>query len=809
MKNKANMDSVYFYMNFFRNLTKMLMNFNYNYILLYTFVYYILLKLKVLIEMTFNWNTLSDKAFKNVMKQFYDEENYYLDCDSCILANVKCFKIYTPTWFYICSKASLRKYKVLVVPMNNNDTNEIFVSEVMRHNIENALWCNVDTSFLFPIKDDTVRFATEAKVSMISNPYESANDIISALLRNYFSKPRFLGKNDLFGINIKEYISDELYVYSNPLLSVIYFKVNSIKVKDKHCTVSSGAYILYGETTLIQEPNVKSYLPKKHRDLDQAKEELTEKYPICFTKPLKHLEHCILPFIKCDIQLPLKPIFLVKGSQGSNKRKIIQILSEKMGLNFFCTDFAEVQALTSAQTEAKLRIVLHNAEQTAPCILFLNNIEVFGKNSEGQKDERIISTFSIEVNALYEKNFKYPIIIIAGTNESDIPAELNRMFIETIHMEHLDQNIRTNLISWLLVNKNISHSVNLSKVSGMCSDFTYSDFEALILNAVKFHCRQAGTNTKSLILSHEDFNKAYEYMQSIYTDCKGAPRVPKVHWEDIGGLSDLKHEIMRRIQLPLLNALGFSQSGLLLYGPPGTGKTLLAKAVATEYQLHFLSIKGPEVLNMYVGQSEKNVRQVFERARAAAPCIMFFDELDSLAPNRGRSGDSGGVMDRVVSQLLAEMDGLDSSNNIFIIGATNRPDLIDPALLRPGRFDKLLYVGIHSDLSSKLNVLKALTRKFRLRENGEELTKVANELPDHTTGADLYSVCSNAWLNAARKVLSEYNDYQNTSQKIGLNEDIVVELQDFLKAVRELIPSVSEEEAERYKKMQIELSSIS
>lgn len=197
---------------------------------------------------------------------------------------------------------------------------------------------------------------------------------------------------------------------------------------------------------------------------------------------------------------------------------------------------------------------------------------------------------------------------------------------------------------------------------------------------------------------------------------------------------------------------------------------------------------------------------MFERARAAAPCIIFFDELDSLAPNRGRSGDSGGVMDRVVSQLLAEMDGLDCSSSIFIIGATNRPDLIDPALLRPGRFDKLLYVGIHSDRDSQFNVLKALTRKFKFHENGEELEKLIYQLPEHTTGADLYSICSNAWLNAARRVLSNYHDNSND---IKLDEYVGVELEDFLKATHELIPSVSKEEAERYEKMQIELSSVS
>ena len=788
----------------------MLMNHNSNYILFYVFLHYVLLKLKVLTGTTFNWKTLADKPLKGLIKQCHDEENCYVDWNSCILANVKCFKVSTLTWFYVCSVVSLRKYKVLVIPLNDTDTNEIWVSEVMRHNIESALHCDVTACFLLPIKDNTVKFAAEAKISMISNPYDTTNDMISTLLENYFSEPRLLRKTDIFGIDVKECVSDQVYLHSNSSVSVIYFKVNTIKVNNKDCTSSVSAYILHGETTLIQEANIRSYIPRKHLYLDGTAEELIEPYPPSFAAPLEHLERCILPFINCNIQLPIKPIFLLKGSQGSSKRKLIRIVSEKLGLHYLHADFAEVQALTSAQTEAKLRIVLHNAKQSVPCILCLNNIEVFGKNSEGQKDERIISTFSAEVNALYEKRFKYPIIVIATTSESDIPAELNRMFIETIHIEHLDQNTRAELISWLLAKRNLKHRVNLSKISGMCSDFRYADLTALILHAVKVHCEQADVDSKSLTLSQEDFDKAYEYMQSTYTDCKGVPRVPKIHWEDIGGLADLKHEIMRRIQLPLLNALGFGQSGLLLYGPPGTGKTLLAKAVATEYQLHFLSIKGPEVLNMYVGQSEKNVRQVFERARAAAPCIIFFDELDSLAPNRGRSGDSGGVMDRVVSQLLAEMDGLECSSNIFIIGATNRPDLIDPALLRPGRYDKLLYVGIHSDRDSQLKVLEALTRKFKLHENGQEFGKLVNHLPDHTTGADLYSVCSNAWLNAARRVLSEHSvDQGTTSGKIELNESVLVELEDFLKAVRELVPSVSAEEAERYKRMQIELSSVS
>lgn len=213
-----------------------------------------------------------------------------------------------------------------------------------------------------------------------------------------------------------------------------------------------------------------------------------------------------------------------------------------------------------------------------------------------------------------------------------------------------------------------------------------------------------------------DFNMALDKSRESYSESIGAPKIPNVTWDDVGGLANVKSEILDTIQLPLehpeLFANGLKKRsgkifyraleyyvltlpptlfifiGILLYGPPGTGKTLLAKAVATSCSLNFFSVKGPELLNMYIGESEANVRRVFQRARDAKPCVIFFDELDSVAPKRGNQGDSGGVMDRIVSQLLAELDGMaegKGGSDVFVIGATNRPDLLDPALLRPGR----------------------------------------------------------------------------------------------------------------------------
>ncbi len=244
--------------------------------------------------------------------------------------------------------------------------------------------------------------------------------------------------------------------------------------------------------------------------------------------------------------------------------------------------------------------------------------------------------------------------------------------------------------------------------------------------------------------------------------------------------------------------LGLRRSGILLYGPPGVGKTLLAKAVATECALNFLSVKGPELLNMYVGQSEKNVREVFARARRASPCVVFFDELDSLAPNRGRSGDSGGVMDRIVSQLLAEMDGSgDDASVVFVVGATNRPDLLDAALLRPGRFDRLVYVGVAGTEKERLRIVESLTRKFSFGDKfgaSDVLPMLPSAEVQQLTGADLYAICSEASLAAVARTIKELEAAKCCSEDLKL----IVKAVDFETALSSFVPSVTSDELKYY-----------
>lgn len=401
---------------------------------------------------------------------------------------------------------------------------------------------------------------------------------------------------------------------------------------------------------------------------------------------------------------------------------------------------------------------------------------------------RLLASFQVQIQELYSKDRSYPVIVVALTNEKYLKPMIHRMFLEVIQIPSLTKEQRFETLKWFhikeLYNEEIFNKGNidriplfhrgsrelylqkffnwsytktiLKEIADLSQGFLLGDLKLLYDNAV----RDMKVQRSKLGLRPEHFDKNLNAMQKSFATSLGAPKVPKVLWSDIGGLAKLKDEIQSSIGLPLkhINLLGknLRRSGILLYGPPGTGKTLVAKAVATECNLAFLSVQGPELLNMYVGQSEQNVRELFSRARSAAPCVLFLDELDSLAPNRGVAGDSGGVMDRVVSQLLAEMDGMnDPSKQIFILAATNRPDLIDPALLRPGRFDKMFFVGPCTTKDEKIAVLKAQMKKFNLFK-GLEIAAIAEMLTEDMTGADLYSICSNAWLSAVRRTINAH-----------------------------------------------------
>ncbi len=281
--------------------------------------------------------------------------------------------------------------------------------------------------------------------------------------------------------------------------------------------------------------------------------------------------------------------------------------------------------------------------------------------------------------------------------------------------------------------------------------------------------------------------------------------IPDVTWDDVGGLEHVKKEIRSSIEVKLRHPgkLAGKKSGILLWGPPGVGKTLIAKAVAHDWLFNFISIKGPELLNMYVGESEKNVREVFSKARLHAPCVLFFDELDSLAPARGCTSDSSQVMDRIVAQLLTELDGAVALKDVVIIAATNRPDLLDTALLRPGRFDKVVYVDVARSREGQLKIVAALTRKF-VFDKDVDLRRVLELAEKNSagafTGADLYGLCSSAYMGAVQRVILS-GEADKNSDKLPVRQE------DFMEAMKGFKPSLTKRQISDYEQLKTKMNS--
>ncbi|KAJ3065735.1 peroxisomal assembly protein [Podochytrium sp. JEL0797] len=476
-----------------------------------------------------------------------------------------------------------------------------------------------------------------------------------------------------------------------------------------------------------------------------------------------------------------------------------------------------------------------------PCVFVMRNVDALVGAGGDQKEEKAAGGL---MSAVLGGVWVGGVAVVGTTGEAEkVGKEVRSGFGYEVELPTASDELRHKIVSELTSKVSLSNDIDQKKLAIQTSGLCPADLVALVARALSISVDGVAGLTKlnesavsertlaqaGLVISSADFEKALACTKKTQADTIGAPSIPNVTWDDIGGLSHVRENINDTIQLPLerpeLFASGMKKrSGILLFGPPGTGKTLIAKAVATTFSLNFLSVKGPELLNMYIGESEANVRRIFQQARNAKPCVIFFDELDSVAPKRGEKGDSsGGVMDRIVSQLLAELDSVGSTGgDVFVIGATNRPDLLDSALLRPGRFDKMLYLGVSQEKADKVSVMQALTRKFVLGR-GCELERVAERVPGHLTGADLYALCSDAMLKAIERTIgvvdlkyAEYNDLHrkavgrpNVSMTDYLesiaeqeHKSVVVEEEDFMAALAALKPSLTPADLAHYAHLQ-------
>ncbi|KAL9103527.1 MAG: hypothetical protein Q9163_001445 [Psora crenata] len=545
------------------------------------------------------------------------------------------------------------------------------------------------------------------------------------------------------------------------------------------------------------------------------------------------------------LHLSLNPLVILLHSTQRNIGKATSVVSaaSDQGVHTFVIDAYDLLAVSTGggdiKAEALLKARVDRALSCGPA-----NTTILIRHIDALTADRMITAIEDVISEVR--------VLIATTTEIEkIPESVRSLFTHELEISAPDEGERESLLREILQDQNvrISGDVDLAAIAVKTAALVAGNLVDVVERAIvarqerleqfiSAHQSRDVRETQMFLadvfvssrqsicsVTKADFDVAVEAARKNFADAIGAPKIPNVSWDDVGGLENIKDAVMETIQLPLerpeLFAKGMKKrSGILFYGPPGTGKTLLAKAIATEFSLNFFSIKGPELLNMYIGESEANVRRVFQRARDARPCVVFFDELDSVAPKRGNQGDSGGVMDRIVSQLLAELDGMsdgeEGSGGVFVIGATNRPDLLDQALLRPGRFDKMLYLGISDTHQKQLTILEALTRRFAMHPE-TSLARVAESLPFTYTGADLYALCSDAMLKAITRKASAVDAKIRAISSgpvttayffdhLAKEEDIAVMVTeaDFIAAQMELVGSVSAKELEHYKRVRHE-----
>jgi transitional endoplasmic reticulum ATPase len=521
--------------------------------------------------------------------------------------------------------------------------------------------------------------------------------------------------------------------------------------------------------------------------------------------PLRHPEL----FKRLGVEAP-KGV-LLHGPPGTGKTLLAKAVANETNSNFFTIGGPEIMSKYHGESEERLRNVFQEAEKNAPSIIFIDEIDSIAPKREevtGEVERRIVAQLLSVMDGMKSRG---KVVVIAATNRVDsIDPALRRpgRFDREIEIGVPNRDGRLEVLEIHTRGMPLDKDVDLQRLADISHGFVGADLQALAKEAAMRALRRVlpeinlSGESVSVDILRKIIVRMQDFMDVIKETEPSAMRevfveVPDIKWEDIGGLSTIKQELQEAVEWPLkyLGVFTYADAtppkGILLYGPPGTGKTLMAKAAANESEANFISIKGPELLSKWVGESEKGVREIFRKARQAAPCIIFFDELDAIAPTRGDHGDSH-VTERVISQFLTEMDGLEILTNVVVIGATNRPDIIDPALLRPGRFDRILYVP-PPDRESRVQIIKIHTKKKPLAEdvNIEELA----DKTDGYTGADIASLSSAAVMLALREHITKYPDSKEAEKQTKYLKINMKHFEDAMKKIRPL----SKQEVDMYK----------
>mmetsp|Transcript_21923 Transcript_21923/g.60963 ORF Transcript_21923/g.60963 Transcript_21923/m.60963 type:complete len:852 (+) Transcript_21923:160-2715(+) len=537
---------------------------------------------------------------------------------------------------------------------------------------------------------------------------------------------------------------------------------------------------------------------------------------------------------------------LLRGPPGTGKSHLANAVAGELGVNYFRVSAPELVSGMSGESEGRIRDLFKSASDAAPSVIFLDEIDAVApkRNEAGSTrgmEKRMVAQLLTSMDSISpDKNRNMAaVIVLAATNRADsLDSALRRAgrFDREILLGVPDEEAREKILRAMTASMRLAGDFDFKVLARKTPGFVGADVRSLSKEAAvlainrifrdvlvdQVKSQEAGeqpmvdSKSKSslapltademepLFVTMSDFLQAIPSVQPS-SKREGFATVPDVSWDNIGALQTIREELTISVLEPIrhpekFQALGLTlPAGVLLYGPPGCGKTLLAKAIANESGANFISVKGPELLDKYVGESERAVRLVFERARASSPCVVFFDELDSLVPRRGMDSGGGGVSERVVNQLLTEMDGLDSRRSVFVIAATNRPELIDPAMMRPGRLDKLLYVPL-PEAADRISILKALGAKVKLGDD-VNIEKIAgSQRANGYSGADCAALLREAGLAVIKEhALSDDDD--------GKKVEMCIHSRHFDEAFRAVMPSVSKKDQKRYDRIRDRMAS--
>ncbi len=509
---------------------------------------------------------------------------------------------------------------------------------------------------------------------------------------------------------------------------------------------------------------------------------------------------------------------LLRGPPGTGKTLIAKAIANEVDANFISVSGPEIMSKYYGESEEQLREIFEEAEENSPSIIFFDEIDAIAPKRDeisGEVERRVVAQLLSLMDGLEERG---DVIVIAATNRPDaVDTALRRAgrLDREVEVGVPDREERLEILQIHSRGMPLSDDVDLEELAENTHGFVGADIEALAKESAMNALRRIRPNIdleeeeippdvlEDLEVTKEDFQEGMtsvepSAMREVFVD------VPDVTYKDVGNLEDAKQKLVEMVEWPLEYPAIFdeletrSPKGILLYGPPGTGKTLLAKAVANASNANFIGIKGPELLSKWVGESEKAVREVFEKARQNAPSVIFFDEIDSVAPERGGSQDSQ-VTERVVSQLLTELDGIEELENVKVIAASNRPDRLDKALLRAGRIEETIDVSL-PDKKAREEIFEVHTRNLPLADE-IDIENLA-ERTEGYTGSDIEALCREASMNSIRDFVESVSP-EEFEESVG---NVRITLEDFEKALKEIEPSLSDEDMEKYSKIKEQIS---